>query len=195
MMMMMMIANPPNSAQLGGTLTISPKLHPGPCSSSGMRPRTDRQTDTHAQTRVTTIHFASSTTHTKCKRHRASRSMYSLTFRVRVMLSYSNATRAPIANPPDSAQLGGIPYHSPKLHPGPCNSAGMRPRTDTDTRARARTRVTTIHFASSTTHAKCNDRFCSTALNAVQPKRFGVGDSVNKLSDVSVIPRLHDTTG
>jgi len=29
-----------------------------------MRPRTDRQTDT--QTRVTTIHFASSTTHAKC---------------------------------------------------------------------------------------------------------------------------------
>jgi len=29
-----------------------------------MRPRTDRQTDT--QTRVTVIHFASSTTHAKC---------------------------------------------------------------------------------------------------------------------------------
>jgi len=25
-------------------------------------------------------------------------------------------TRAPIANPPNSAQLGGIPYHSPTLH-------------------------------------------------------------------------------
>jgi len=24
-------------------------------------------------------------------------------------------------------------YHSPKLHPGPCNSVGMRPRTDTQT--------------------------------------------------------------
>jgi len=32
----------------------------------------------------------------------------------------------------NSAQLGGIPYHSPKLHPGTCNSVGMRPRTDTD---------------------------------------------------------------
>jgi len=31
-----------------------------------MRPRTDTQTDT--QTRVTTIHFALSTTHTKCKK-------------------------------------------------------------------------------------------------------------------------------
>ena len=42
---------------------------------------------------------------------------------------HSNATRAPITNPPNSAQLGGSPYHSPKLHPGPCNSVGMRPRT------------------------------------------------------------------
>ena len=61
-----------------------------------------------------------------------------------------NAIRAPIANPPNSAQLGGSLYHAPKLHPGPCSSVAVRPRTDTQTR------VTTIHFASSTTHAKCN---------------------------------------
>jgi len=35
-----------NSAQLGGTPQPFPILHPGPCSSVGMRPRTDRQTDT-----------------------------------------------------------------------------------------------------------------------------------------------------
>jgi len=35
---------------------------------------------------------------------------------------HSNATHAPIANPPNSAQLRGIPYHSPKLHLGPCSS-------------------------------------------------------------------------
>jgi len=46
---------------------------------------------------------------------------------------HSNATCTPIANPPNSAQLGGISYHSAKLHPGPCNSVGMRPRTDTQT--------------------------------------------------------------
>jgi len=51
--------------------------------------------------------------------------MYSLTFCVRVM----SPTRVPIANPPNSAQLGGSPYHSPKLHPGPCNSVGIRPQT------------------------------------------------------------------
>jgi len=28
----------------------------------------------------------------------------------------------------------GHPYHSPKLHPGPCNSVGMRPPTDRQTR-------------------------------------------------------------
>jgi len=61
--------------------------------------------------------------------------MYSLTFRVRVMLPtcHSNATRAPIANPPNSAQVGGSLYHSPKLHTGPCTSVGMRPRTDRHT--------------------------------------------------------------
>jgi len=46
---------------------------------------------------------------------------------------HSNATCAPIANPPNSAQLGGIPYHYPKLHPGPCSNVGMRPRTDRHT--------------------------------------------------------------
>jgi len=68
---------------------------------------------------------------------------------------HSNATHAPIANPPNSAQLEGSLYHTSKLHPGPCSNVGVRPRTDTDTQ----TRVTTIHFASSTTHAKCNNRF------------------------------------
>jgi len=67
---------------------------------------------------------------------------------------HSNATRALIANPPSSAQLGGSLYHAPKLHPGLCSSMGVRPRTDTHTHTQ--TRVTAIHFASSTTHAKCN---------------------------------------
>jgi len=66
---------------------------------------------------------------------------------------HSNATREPIANPPNSAQLGGSLYHAAKLHPGPCSSLGVRPRTDRHTHTQ--TRVTTIHFASSTTHAKC----------------------------------------
>jgi len=53
-----------------------------------------------------------------------------LVTRVRVMLPYSNATRAPIANPPNSAQLGGSLYRATKLHPGPCSSVGVRKRTD-----------------------------------------------------------------
>jgi len=79
----------------------------------------------------------------KTTRHRAS-TEHTLT-----LCCHSNASRAPIANPPNSAQLGGIPYQSPKLHPGPCKS---RAATDTQTD----THATTIHFASSTTHAKCN---------------------------------------
>jgi len=70
-----------------------------------------------------------------------------------MLCCHSNATHAPIANPPNSAQLGDSPYHSSMLHPGPCNNVGIRPQTDTQTR------VTTIHFASSTTHAKCNDKY------------------------------------
>jgi len=34
---------------------------------------------------------------------------------------------------PNSAQLGVSTYHSPKLHPGPCSSAGMRRATDGQT--------------------------------------------------------------
>jgi len=41
------------------------------------------------------------------------------------MLSYNNKARVPIANPPNSAQLDGTPYHSPKSHLGPCSSVGI----------------------------------------------------------------------
>jgi len=47
---------------------------------------------------------------------------------------HSNEIRASIANPPNSAQLEGTLYHSPKLHPGPYSSVGMRRGTDTHTR-------------------------------------------------------------
>ena len=72
---------------------------------------------------------------------------------------HSNATGAPIANPPNSAQPGRSLYHASMLHPDPCSSVGVRPRTDgqTDRHTHTQTRVTTIHFASSTTHAKCNN--------------------------------------
>jgi len=59
------IATPPNSAQLRGHPYHFPKLHPGLCSSVGMR----RRTDTDTQTAVITIHFASSTTFTWVNGH------------------------------------------------------------------------------------------------------------------------------
>jgi len=46
---------------------------------------------------------------------------------------YSNSTRAPVANLPNSAQVQGTPDHCRKLHPGLCSSVGMRPRTDRHT--------------------------------------------------------------
>jgi len=83
---------------------------------------------------------------------------------------HSNATRATIANPPNSAQLGGIPYHSAKLHPGPCNSVGMQPRTDrhTDTQTDTQMRVTTIHFSWSTSQqVQSKER-----AGSIQPEAF-----------------------
>jgi len=47
------IINPPNNAQLEGTPYDSPNLHPGPCSSVGMRRGTDRQTHTDGRDRYT----------------------------------------------------------------------------------------------------------------------------------------------
>ena len=85
---------------------------------------------------------------------------------------HSNVTRAPIANPPNSAQLGGIPYHSPKLHPAPCNNVGMRPRTDRHTHRQTdrQTHRHTIHFSCSTAHAKCNyGTCCQIELFAARP--------------------------
>ena len=46
---------------------------------------------------------------------------------------HSNETRAPIANPPNSAQLEGTPLLPSKLHPGPCSSVGMWRETDRET--------------------------------------------------------------
>jgi len=54
---------------------------------------------------------------------------------------HTNATSAPIANPPNSAQLGGSLYHAAKLHPGPCSIVGVRPRTDRQTHTQTHKRA------------------------------------------------------
>ena len=51
------IANPPHSAQLGGTRYQCSKLQPGPCSSVAMRHKTDTHTRADTHTSVSTIHF------------------------------------------------------------------------------------------------------------------------------------------
>ena len=67
---------------------------------------------------------------------------------------HSNATHAPIANPPNSAQLGASPTTtSSYIRVRAVVWACGRGQTDTQMR------VTTIHFVSSTTHAKCNELF------------------------------------
>ena len=63
------IANPPNSAQLGAASTTLPSYIRVPAVMWAYgRGQTHRQTHTDTQTRVTTIHFASSTTHAKCNK-------------------------------------------------------------------------------------------------------------------------------
>jgi len=80
---------------------------------------------------------------------------HSLTFRAFALCCHSNASRAPIANPLNCAQLG-APTIPPSYIRGvravvwACGRGQTHRQTDTQTR------VTTIHFASSTTHAKCN---------------------------------------
>jgi len=83
-------------------------------------------------------------------RHRASRPTSTGWYFAFALYCHSNEPTAPIGNPPDSAQLVGTPYHSPRLHPGPCSSVGMWRGTD------RQTCVTNIYFAPSTTHQKCN---------------------------------------
>ena len=66
---------------------------------------------------------------------------------------HSNETRAPIANPPNSAQLEGTPTIPPtyiwvRAVVWECREG----QTDTQTA------VTTIHFASATPHANCNEK-------------------------------------
>jgi len=46
-------------------------------------------------------------------------------------MCHSNETRTPIANPPNSAQLEGNPYHSSKLHLGLSGNAVQDRQTDT----------------------------------------------------------------
>ena len=51
---------------------------------------------------------------------------------------HSNETRALSENPRNSAELKGILYHSPKLHPGLCSSVDMRQGTDRPTHTHRR---------------------------------------------------------
>ena len=119
------IANPPNSAKLGGTTLTFPKLHVGPWSSVGVRRGTNTQT-TDTQTCVTTIHFASSTSHEKCNYQPGIERVQALAD----ILRWRYVVMA--TKPVHRLQIRSIvhPYHSPKLHLGACSNMGMRRGTD-----------------------------------------------------------------
>ena len=54
-----------------------------------------------------------------------------MTFQIRLACCHSKETHAPISNLPNSAQLGGTPYNSPRLRPDMRSSVGMHQGTDT----------------------------------------------------------------
>jgi len=97
------------------------------------------------------------TNHVKCQRTEANtiqpgiERVQALAYISRSALScHSNETCAPIANPPNSAQLEGTPTIPPsyiRVRALVCE-CGER---------QTQTCVTNIHFASATPHAKCND--------------------------------------
>ena len=76
------------------------------------------------------------------------------------VLGDSNETHAPIANPPNSAQLGAAST-TPPSNIRVRGVVSMCGRGQTYTQTDTQTRVTTIHFASSTTHAKCSNKHLS----------------------------------
>ena len=92
-------------------------------------------------------------------RHRASTSMYSLAFRVRAIATqpvHRLQIRPIVHN--QGASLPLLQVTSGSLQQ--CGYAAADRQTDTDTQTDTQftqTRVTTIHFASSTSHAKCNE--------------------------------------
>ena len=74
---------------------------------------------------------------TRKTRHRASTSTRGH-FSRSALCCHSNETCAPIANPANSAKLESNPYHSQKLHLGPCSSVGTRRGTDRQTHRQPR---------------------------------------------------------
>jgi len=90
-----------------------------------MRPRTDRQTHRRAWSQY--ISRPLRLTRNVTRRRASTSTGCHFAF---ALCCHSNETRAPFANPPNSALLGSTPCHSPKWHLGPCSSVIMRWGTD-----------------------------------------------------------------
>jgi len=71
------------------------------------------------------------------------------------MCCHGDETHAPIANPPNVAQLGGTPTIPSKLHPGPCSIVEMQREIDrqTDTHTDGRDHYT---YRLTMPNVKCN---------------------------------------
>jgi len=85
-------------------------------------------------------------------RHRSSTSMYSLTFCVRFLLPERHQWKPAV-------QTAAVMLTTPPSAAGRRPAARADPDRHTHRHTDTHTRVTTIHFASSTTHAKCNNNW------------------------------------
>ena len=90
-----------------------------------------------------------------------------------------------IKNPPNSAQLEGTSYYSPKLHPGPCSSVAMRRGSD----GRG---LYSLHFSSAMPHAKCSYRDVLLIQQLLPVIRSIAGDGVFQQDNASA-HSAHDT--
>ena len=122
----------------------------------------DRERERQLDNIVMSVNYCACYTHDAEKsandgtRHRASTSTrWHFAFS---LCCHSNETRTPIANPPNSAQLGGTYMRVRAV----CGEG------KTHTQRHTQTRVTNIHFAPSTTHAKCRPLItCKSVLHNV----------------------------
>jgi len=120
-------ANLPNSAQLEASPTIPPSyIQVRAIVWAGGRKQTHRHTCRY--------------THLQC---------------ITCIRCHSNETGGLIANPPNSAQLGGTPYNFPS-YVWVCAVLWACGHGHTHRHTHTETHVTNIHFVSSTTRAKCN---------------------------------------
>ena len=108
---------------------------------------------------------------------------------------HSNENRTPIANPPQIVHNYRAPLPFPSnLHPSPCSNVGM-PRGPKDSQTDTKMAMTTIHFAFTTPHTKCNKCICRRSRNYSVTTHFRQSqDNEQGKWGKKTLPWLHSIT-